>query len=131
MITNKNYRLTEQKKIVLEEVQSRYDHPTAEEIYLKIHEKYPGISKSTVYRNLDVLNQEGLIRRIKVVGGDHFDLTVKKHYHVICKNCHKVVDAEIEYRNDYDDEVAKQTGFTIDEHSLIFEGLCPDCKKAN
>mgnify|MGYP003293880822 CR=1 FL=1 len=128
---NKSYRLTEQKKIVLDEVRSRFDHPTAEEIFNSVHANYPGISKSTVYRNLDVLSQEGLILRIKVTGGDHYDLTTKKHYHVICKKCHKVVDADIKYCESYDKEVEEQTGYSIDQHAMLFEGLCPDCKEEN
>lgn len=126
---NNSFRLTKQKQIVLNEVKSRYDHPTADEIYESIHAKYPGISKSTVYRNLSVLNKEGLIRLVKVSGVAHFDLTLKNHMHVVCKCCHKVVDVGVSYNADYDKTVEEKTGFIIDEHNFMFEGICPECQR--
>lgn len=126
---NKAFRLTKQKKIVLDEVLSRCDHPTAEQIYLSIHEKFPNISKSTVYRNLDVLSQEGLLNRIVHKEGDRFDLTLNNHYHVYCKICHKLVDTRIPYNKDFDKKVAAETSFLIDKHSLVFEGICPECQE--
>lgn len=129
MITNKQTRLTNQRTIVLNEVLNRCDHPTAEVIYESIHEKHPNISKSTVYRNLGILVEEGKISQIKIPHGDRFDLTTKKHYHVYCKECGKVIDADIEHHEDIDVVVSKKTGFAIENHNLVFEGICPECQK--
>jgi len=122
----KNLRNTEQRQIVYDAVIGRCDHPTAEEIYFDIHKNYPNISKSTVYRNLDVLSNEGKIQRIKIPGGDRFDLTLCGHSHVVCKMCGKVIDTHINEKN-VESEVSKETGFEIVGHNLFFEGICPDC----
>lgn len=125
---NKQYRFTKQKRIVYGEVMSRCDHPTANDVFSSIHEKHPSISLSTVYRNLDVLAKEGLIKRIRVSGCDHFDLTLKDHNHILCKHCHKLVDLDGEFNHELEENMAKQTGFTIDFHNLVLEGICPSCQ---
>ena len=93
------------------------------------NQKYPNISKSTVYRNLDVLSQEGLLNRIVHKEGNRFDLTLNNHYHVYCKICHKLVDTGIPYNEDFDKKVAAETCFLIDKHSIVFEGICPECQE--
>lgn len=125
---NKNFRFTKQKKIVLDEVTSRFDHPTADQIYENVHRRNNSISKSTVYRNLDVLEKEGLIKRIKLSDCDRFDLTLKDHYHLLCKVCNRIFDTNIKYNNEYDKKVSKETGFIIYNHSILFEGICPECQ---
>lgn len=125
----KNFRFTKQKRIIYEEVLSRFDHPTAMEIYESIHKKYPGISQSTVYRNLDILSTNGLIRKIDVNGFSHYDLTTRNHYHILCKYCNKIVDACINYQDNLNIKVSKDSGFIINDHALMFTGICPDCQK--
>ena len=126
---NKQFRFTKQKRIIYEAVTSRCDHPSAEDIYNAIHIKYPSISKSTVYRNLDVLSEEGLIRRIKTPTFDRFDLTLNEHSHIVCKICHKMLDVNFIPSNNIDKLVSEETGFLIDSHQMIFEGICPSCLK--
>ncbi len=126
---NKQRRLTIQRRVVYEEVLSRCDHPTADQIYKSIHTTYPRISKSTVYRNLDILSKEGKINLISFPSGNRYDLTLEKHYHVICKNCGKVVDVDLPYVEELDKNVSSKSGFKITKHSMIFEGLCTECYK--
>lgn len=128
-MTEKLQRETKQRKIILDAVLGRYDHPTAYDIYVEIHKKYPTISKATVYRNLNVLAKTGKIKHVKIVGADRFDSTVCNHYHVICSKCGKVVDAGVTYIEQNDKLVEKATGFKIEGHGTLFEGICPDCQK--
>ena len=75
------YRNTRQRKIVLEAVQEHHDHPSADQIYLEIRAKDPRISRGTVYRNLNVLSEEGQIthvrfrERIGMIAGQTFTIT--------------------------------------------------------
>ncbi len=125
-----NRRNTKQRDIVFNSVTSRCDHPTADEIYLEINKENPHISKGTVYRNLNILSKNGKISHIKVPGSDRFDLRLDNHYHIICTECGKVVDAPIEYEKEEDSIVSKSTGFEIKRHRTVFEGICPECKKS-
>ena len=77
------YRNTRQRKIVLEAVQEHHDHPSADQIYLEIRAKDPRISRGTVYRNLNILSEEGQITHVKVPGADRYDCRKDFHYHQI------------------------------------------------
>ena len=131
MITNseKEIRDTKQRKLVLETVLGRYDHPTADMIYESVRKKDKKISKGTVYRNLNMLSSMGKITHVEVPGGDRFDSTLGPHYHVHCTNCGAVEDVKIDYNYKKDKEIEKETGYNITGHSLVFEGLCPMCDK--
>lgn len=126
---NKNRRNTKQRKIILGTVKNRCDHPSADEIYLDVHSVDEKISKGTVYRNLKLLCDEEEIQQIKIPGSDRFDKTTKKHSHILCTKCKKVIDTTIEYRDDFDSFVEKESGFIIKKHQTVFEGVCPECQK--
>ena len=72
------YRNTRQRKIVLEAVQEHHDHPSADQIYLEIRAKDPRISRGTVYRNLNILSEEGQITHVKVPGADRYDCSGRR-----------------------------------------------------
>ena len=120
---------TKQRGLVLDAVRARRDHPSADDISLDVQQKDPRISRGTVYRNLSVLVENGDIMHVKVPAADRFDLRLDKHYHLICTECGKVVDADIPYCEEYDRRVGEQTGFTVERHRTVFEGLCPECRK--
>ncbi len=119
---------SKQREIMLD-VFKKLHHPTAEEIYNEVHKKNPVISKSTVYRNLNVLLKNHIINKIKVLTGpDRFDLIEKKHYHVICKNCDDIFDFIYPFeQNELKKSIQKQTGVTIIINSVTLYGICKKC----
>ena len=124
-------RDTKQRQLVLDAVRERHDHPTADDIYLTVREKDSRISRGTVYRNLSLLSDEDEIAHIKVPGADRYDLRTDHHYHMICIKCSKVIDVPIPYNSEIDDVVGSETGYSVKHHSLIFEGICPECQDEN
>lgn len=123
-------RNTRQRQIILDAVQSRCDHPSAEQIYNQVHAIDPKISLGTVYRNLDILTKEGLISNIKLANADRFDLRADNHNHFVCEKCGKVFDIKVEYDCNLDN-IKTSEGFQIKSHQTLFKGLCPDCIKKN
>ena len=122
-------RETRQRTLVLQAVQSRYDHPTAEQIYEDVHIKDPKVSQGTVYRNLNCLSEDGLVAHVRVPGADRYDLRTELHYHMFCIKCKRVIDAPYPYKRYLDEETTQQSGFEIIRHRLVFEGICPECRK--
>lgn len=122
-------RNTKQRQLVLDAVRSRHDHPTADEIYLSVRKENGHISRGTVYRNLNLLANEGEIQAVHVKGGDRFDLRCDRHAHVVCQECGAVVDAPLPYEGVLDTELAEQTGFAVSGHVTTFVGICPSCQK--
>ena len=120
-------RNTRQRQLVLEEVQSRCDHPTSEQIYQAVHTQDERISRGTVYRNLDILAQEGQLLEVETPKANRYDLRSDFHAHMVCTQCGYVCDAPVDYAPAVDNAVAEATGFQIVGHQTIFQGLCPAC----
>lgn len=129
-VETKPLRNTRQRQLVLELVRGCGNHPTADEIYELAREKDPRISKGTVYRNLNLLDQLGELKKLPMpVGPDHYDFNLGNHYHFICRNCNRVVDAEIPYMDSINSNVVDTEGYLTEWHRLILVGLCPECRK--
>ena len=121
-------RLTRQRRLILQILESRRDHPGAQEILEEAKKVQPSISLGTVYRNLKVLAEQGVIKEISTLGeGSRFDAQPVPHSHLVCRRCGKVVDVHFDLSETLDAEVSKQTGFLSVSHALTFYGVCPDC----
>ncbi|MCQ2398662.1 MAG: transcriptional repressor [Sphaerochaetaceae bacterium] len=128
MVEDIRQRQTRQRQIVLDEVRSRCDHPSADDIYLSVRGKDSRISRGTVYRNLRVLSDNGDVLRIRVPGSDRYDLRCDSHCHLLCTECGKVVDAPVSYPEEWNKEIENCTGFKIKGYSTVLEGICPQCR---
>ncbi len=126
----KNARRTKQMDAVMEAVQARGDHPTADQIYLDARARDEKISRGTVYRNLNKLAEAGDILRVEVPGADRYDRLPHPHTHIMCRTCGKVCNVDIPYDESTDEATSKLTGFSAVSHSSIFVGTCPECQKA-
>lgn len=126
-----NRRNTKQKALVYETVMKNCNHPNADEVYEEIHKNNPSISKGTVYRNLNLLSENGEIKQVKVPGISRYDNRLDNHYHVVCRLCQKVLDVPLKYQDEFDAKVAEDMGFKIERHRTVFEGICPDCLKSS
>ncbi|MCF2556565.1 MAG: transcriptional repressor [Bacteroidales bacterium] len=122
-------RYSRQKEMVLNEVLSRCDHPTADEIYTSVRAKCPGISLGTVYRNLNSLVEMGSVRRVGIPGkADRFDRTLEQHNHMYCLECGCVQDVLV------DEEalravLEKTPELQLEGYSLTLYGRCPGCRR--
>ena len=118
-----------QREIILETLKEVNIHPTAEELYKLVNRKYPKISKSTVYRNINILVESNVIRKIKMLSGaDRFDYICKEHYHAICEKCGKVFDFDYSFNKKELKEIIKnQTGIITDAGNIAIYGICEEC----
>ncbi|MGW8321209.1 MAG: Fur family transcriptional regulator [Thermodesulfobacteriota bacterium] len=129
MAANKRFRMTRQRKIILEELRNLHTHPTADEVYDAVRKRMPRISLGTVYRNLEILSQWGLAQRLDLAGTRRrFDGSTGDHYHVRCVRCGEVEDVPIEPLRNLEESVRGNTDFEIIGHRLNFLGLCPVCR---
>ena len=121
-------RNTRQRQLVLDAVRSRCDHPTAEDIYLQVRETDERVSRGTVYRNLNLLTEAGVITTVKTPGTTRFDWRCDGHGHAVCRCCGAVADVMLPYDDGLDERAGLETGFSVDAHNLVFEGTCPACQ---
>lgn len=120
---------SKQRMIVLEAIKY-LKHPTAEQIYDKVHQDNPSISRSTVYRNLNVLLENKTIKKIKALNGpDRFDYIDKEHFHIICNRCGKVFDFMYQFKQEeLKKMIYNQTGVVTNVDSMTLYGICEECK---
>jgi len=130
LLKPKNLRMTQQRKLILKELQQMDNHPSADEIYEQVRLRLPRISLGTVYRNLEVLSELGEIQKLELSGAlKRFDWDTQKHYHIRCLNCNRVDNAPLAPLNQLENELYEATVFEIIGHNLEFTGLCPKCSK--
>ncbi|GEN57983.1 peroxide operon regulator [Halolactibacillus alkaliphilus] len=122
-------RITPQRHAVLEYLIEAEIHPTADDIYKALEGKFPNMSVATVYNNLRVFKDIGLVKELTY--GDassRFDYNTTKHYHVICESCGKIVDFHYPSLDEVEALAETVTGFQVSHHRMEIYGVCPDCK---
>jgi len=122
-------RNTRQREIILEELRKVKSHPAANEVFRIVRRRIPNISFSTVYRNLNLLRDDGYV--LELTCGKYscrYDGTVSNHYHFYCLKCKRVFDIEGPVLKDMDKGVSKKTNFKVIYHRMDFYGYCKGCK---
>ena len=123
-----NMRLTTQRQIILEELGKVTSHPTANEVYDMVRKRLPRIGLGTVYRNLELLAENGVILKLEVGGTQkRFDATIESHYHIRCSVCGRVDDVDIEVQEEINETAAKFCDYKILGHHIEFSGICQEC----
>ncbi len=125
-------RNSRQRMLVYDAVKASHEHPNAEEVYQVVKQRLPDISLGTVYRNLNLLEEMGQLRRIHTgIGGDRFDAVITAHPHLICTRCGGVFDLQCDIGRET--ELLRQTfehaGTQVDEVQIRAWGTCDRCKE--
>ena len=120
-------RVTTQRRLILEVVKRTDSHPTAEWVYRRVRRRLPRISLGTVYRNLKLLAEEGLIQGLDNRGFGRYDGNTARHHHFTCQRCGRVFDLEAQADRALERRIAARTGFAIAYHRIEFYGLCSSC----
>lgn len=116
--------MTKNARYILEIINNSTEHLTAEQIYLRLHEKNEKAVLATVYNNLSSLYKQNLIRKVCVEGcPDRYDKTVH-HDHLVCKKCGKLSDITLE---DLTEKLQKQIGVPMISYDLKINYICTEC----
>ena len=122
--------MTPQRRVILEELRKVTSHPTADEIYELVRRRLPHISLGTVYRNLEILSQCGMIQKLEPGGTQkHFDGMAENHYHFRCLGCGRIEDISIDPLCELEESVPDLDKYEIIGHRLELIGYCPGCRK--
>ncbi|HUT86380.1 MAG TPA: transcriptional repressor [Elusimicrobiales bacterium] len=132
-------RFTLPRQAVIEVLSQTKEHLTADDIYMKVHQKYPSCGLATIYRTLELLTNMGMVKK--------FDFGQRRwsyqfndpdkqnhHHHLVCNKCAKVIDytdfsdEEKSFLDKTEKRLSKKHNFKIQEHEVVFKGLCEKCK---
>ncbi|MBR6595503.1 MAG: transcriptional repressor [Oscillospiraceae bacterium] len=128
--TGKHFR---KRDAILNCVRCTTTHPSAEWVFEHVRQEVPDISLATVYRNLSLFKEQGLITSLGTVKGvERFDGNTEPHVHFICTQCGGVQDLpEISVPEELNSAVARSSGGRVDNCQLSFTGICGECRKMN
>ena len=124
---------SKKRQVILDALAATTAHPTAQELYQQLKPDYPDLSLGTVYRNLSVLAEEGLVVSVAHVNGqERYDARVEPHTHFICRRCARVIDLlELEDAiSGMYGEIEHRFVCLPESHTLTVSGLCPNCRAA-
>lgn len=123
-------RMTNQREIVLRELLRSKRHLTADELYDIVKKVMPRISLATVYRNLEILSEAGMIGKLEISGRQkRFDYDASEHDHIYCVVCHRVDNLDVAHEGWNPQELVGVSGYTITGFRLEIIGICPECLK--
>ena len=121
---------SKQRDAIKSFLMTRYDHPTAETVYLNVKKEFPSISLGTVYRNLSLLSEIGEIQKLSTgIGPDRFDGNPAPHYHFICNHCGSVLDLDVTGLDHINVLASQNFDGEIEGNITYFYGKCANCLK--
>lgn len=120
-------RYSRQREQIYDALMSTDQHPTAEMVYSWLKPKNPNLSLGTVYRNLNLLADEGVIARM-AFPVERYDANMTPHPHFRCSDCGGVYDLVLPYDPALDEAALLSSGHDVKGHELIFHGTCNHCK---
>ena len=122
-------RLTPQRLAIAEIVINSDDHPSVQQIYERVSERFPYITLATVYSTLAVLQKKGLVQELPFEKLSRYDANLAPHANLVCVSCGTVVDTEIGQDKIaiLRDELANTADFEIASQRVDFYGWCPKC----
>ena len=121
--------MTQQRRVILEELRKVDTHPSADELYAMVRKRLPRISLGTIYRNLEILSETGQIRKLETGGHlKRFDGRADDHYHIRCLRCDRLADLLGHLGVDLNSRAKEFTDFSLLGHKLEFIGVCSKCQ---
>ena len=119
-------KYSRQRELILETVQRSDDHPTADTIYTRVRAQDPKVSLGTVYRNLNLLCENGQLLKVPIPGAsDRFDHTLPWHSHLYCTVCGSVADAEVDEKQVM--KLVKNQKGHVQDCAVVLIGVCEAC----
>ncbi|MBP7933763.1 MAG: transcriptional repressor [Phycisphaerae bacterium] len=120
--------LTVHRRAVFEAIRGREDHPTADQVYSAVQARLPGVSRTSVYRILEMLVATGMVTKVCHPGSAaRFDPKTHQHHHLVCLSCERIIDVEDPRLNCVPLPDVRGHGFLIDDYHVHFRGTCADC----
>lgn len=125
-------KYSRQRELILKTLDQNRIHPSADTVYEMIKKKIPNISLATVYRNLNLLAEKGIIRRLEGVDGIYrYDAYIDEHHHFVCKQCGNIYDIPGDAIPEIANAVTEKTGLTVESCDITLKGTCNKCITKN
>lgn len=121
-------KYSKQRELIYKTVMENPVHPSADMVYAMVRKELPNISLGTVYRNLNLLSEQGALQKISMPNAsDHFDGRVEDHCHMLCEKCGHVCDIDAPYLEELTQRMRGEGNFRVTGCHVYFTGICGEC----
>ena len=125
-----NRRSTEQRELIQQILQHADEHLDADKIYERARQRSPSISLSTVYRNLQLFKEMGLVEEHQFGCRRYYEPAPQaKHHHLVCLGCGHVFEFKCPSTERLKSRISKEEGFKVTEAEVRLAGYCPECQE--
>ena len=126
----RGFRMTPQRLAILHVLRHEGTHLSPAEVYKQARKEVPGLTEPTVYRTLEFLADNALVRpSYSSTGHLTYEIAGSDHHHIICRNCSAEIEVEHTLLESLYRKLETASGYrSIDSHVTFF-GVCPDCQK--
>ena len=119
---------TGQRRLIYRALAQSCEHPTAESVYLMIRSQAPRLSLATVYRNLRLFAEAGIVDEVATGSSfARFDGNTQPHHHLICRTCGAVTDYYSKSLDEFTPSKSALDGFEVQSMKMNFFGVCASC----
>ena len=131
-ISKKGLRNTPEREEIISEIFSYHDHFDVDNLYLRLRRKGSKISKASIYRNIPLIMECGLIKEVWLENGHmHYEHIYghRHHCHMRCVRCGKVIEFIEKALEEIERRLSKENDFQVIDHRMDITGYCSDCKR--
>ena len=122
-----NLKATPQRLEIID-ILTTNGHVNIEEIYSSLQKKFPSVSLSTIYKNINTMREKGFLSEVKINGQKSvYELIKDEHSHAVCIRCNQVIDVKID-TSDIIHQATEVSKYKLNKSSVIFQGFCVNCK---
>ena len=123
--------VTHQRQVLYEVMQGMDGHPSPEEIYARVKQKIPAISLATVYKNIHLFVESGVLREVSLHHGtQRVEMNREEHHHMVCSRCKSISDIDEQELGLLQKRKRLAGGFLVERYSVDVIGLCAKCQQA-
>ena len=131
-VSQKGLRKTPERDQIIEEIFATTDHFDVDGLYLRLRQKGSKVSKASIYRNIPLILECGLIKEVWHEDGHmHYEAFYGQnpHCHLRCLQCGQVIEFFAEDLENTKKRLESQYGYKILDHRLDMSGYCSKCQE--
>jgi Fur family peroxide stress response transcriptional regulator len=122
---------THQRQVLYEVMQTMPGHPSPEEVYARVKKRIPAISLATVYKNIHLFIESGVLKEVSLHHGSlRVEMNSHVHHHMVCSHCKSITDIEEKYLGVLPKRQNLPGGFQVERYAIDVIGICATCQKA-
>ncbi len=132
LCTGHGLAATHQRQVLYEAMQTMPGHPSPEEVYARVKQRIPAISLATVYKNIHLFVERGVLKELSMHHGSlRVEMNGHHHHHMVCSRCKSIADIEERTLGVLPTLQDLPGGFQMERYSIDVIGICATCQKQN